>query len=109
MNFYGFLTQTSVDPARFFIPPHAFDQAEAVPCREAGRPHGYLGMCRRLGSVRRSCRRIADRIGRRSNAQKDRRRAELTRVTVMFDFLMLAYGVGFFFVAVVYALACEKM
>lgn len=31
------------------------------------------------------------------------------RVVVMLDFLMIAYGVGFFVVAVLYALACEKM
>jgi hypothetical protein len=27
----------------------------------------------------------------------------------MLDFLMIAYGVGFFVVATLYALACEKM
>jgi hypothetical protein len=27
----------------------------------------------------------------------------------MLDFLMIAYGVGFFVVAILYALACEKM
>ncbi len=33
----------------------------------------------------------------------------LTRVVVMLDFLMIAYGVGFFLAAVLYAIACEKM
>jgi hypothetical protein len=31
------------------------------------------------------------------------------RVIVMLDFLMIAYGVGFFVAAVLYVLACEKM
>ncbi len=30
-------------------------------------------------------------------------------VIVMLDFLMIAYGVGFFAVAILYVLACEKM
>jgi hypothetical protein len=32
-----------------------------------------------------------------------------TRVIVMLDFLMIAYGVGFFVVAILYVMACEKM
>jgi hypothetical protein len=32
-----------------------------------------------------------------------------TRVIVMLDFLMIAYGVGFFAAAVLYVVACEKM
>jgi hypothetical protein len=27
----------------------------------------------------------------------------------MLDFLMIAYGVGFFVIAILYSLACEKM
>jgi hypothetical protein len=34
---------------------------------------------------------------------------QLTRVVDMLDFLMIAYGVGFFAVAILYVLACEKM
>ncbi len=30
-------------------------------------------------------------------------------VIAMLDFLMIAYGVGFFVVAILYVLACEKM
>lgn len=30
-------------------------------------------------------------------------------VIVMLDFLMIAYGVGFFVVAILYVLACERM
>jgi hypothetical protein len=32
-----------------------------------------------------------------------------TKVIVMLDFLMIAYGVGFFVVAILYVVACEKM
>jgi hypothetical protein len=32
-----------------------------------------------------------------------------TRVVVMLDFLMIAGGVGFFVVAILYVIACEKM
>jgi hypothetical protein len=31
------------------------------------------------------------------------------RVVVMFDFLMIAYGAGFFGAAILYVVACEKM
>jgi hypothetical protein len=31
------------------------------------------------------------------------------RVVVMFDFLMIAYGAGFFVAAILYVVACEKM
>jgi hypothetical protein len=31
------------------------------------------------------------------------------RVVWMLDFLMIAYGVSFFVVAILYVLACEKM
>jgi hypothetical protein len=31
------------------------------------------------------------------------------RVVAMLDFLMIAYGVGFFVAAILYVLACEKM
>ena len=31
------------------------------------------------------------------------------KVIVVLDFLMLVYGVGFFMVATLYVLACEKM
>lgn len=34
---------------------------------------------------------------------------ERYRIIAMLDFLMLVYGVGFFAVAVLYVLACEKM
>jgi hypothetical protein len=30
-------------------------------------------------------------------------------VIAMLDFLMIAYGVGFFVVAILYVLACERM
>jgi hypothetical protein len=33
----------------------------------------------------------------------------LSRVVAMLDFLMVAYGVGFFAAAILYVLACEKM
>jgi hypothetical protein len=33
----------------------------------------------------------------------------LLRIMMMLDFLMVAYGVGFFAVAIFYVLACEKM
>jgi hypothetical protein len=35
--------------------------------------------------------------------------SQLTRVVVMLDFLMIACGVGFFVVAILYVAACEKM
>jgi hypothetical protein len=31
------------------------------------------------------------------------------RVSAMLDFLMVGYGVGFFVVAILYVLACERM
>jgi hypothetical protein len=31
------------------------------------------------------------------------------RVVAMLDFLMIAYGVGFFAVSILYVLACERM
>jgi hypothetical protein len=34
---------------------------------------------------------------------------QLERVGAMLDFLMVALGVGFFVVAMLYVLACEKM
>jgi hypothetical protein len=33
----------------------------------------------------------------------------LRRVMIMLDFLMIAGGVGFFVVAILYVIACEKM
>jgi hypothetical protein len=36
-------------------------------------------------------------------------RQTLLRVVVMLDFLMIAYGVGFFAAAILYVLACERM
>jgi peptidase E len=36
-------------------------------------------------------------------------RRKITRVIVMLDFLMVAGGVTFFVVAILYVLACEKM
>jgi hypothetical protein len=36
-------------------------------------------------------------------------RPQLKRVIVMLDSLMIAYGVGFFIVAILYVTACEKM
>ena len=36
-------------------------------------------------------------------------RAKFHGVVVMLDFLMIAYGVGFFAVSLLYVLACEKM
>jgi hypothetical protein len=36
-------------------------------------------------------------------------RRKITRVIVMLDFLMVAGGVAFFVVAILYVLACEKM
>jgi hypothetical protein len=32
-----------------------------------------------------------------------------TRVVAMLDFLMIAYGVGFFVAAILYVFACERM
>jgi hypothetical protein len=34
---------------------------------------------------------------------------DLLRVIAMLDFLMIVYGVGFFVVAILYVLACERM
>jgi hypothetical protein len=34
---------------------------------------------------------------------------QLAKVVVMFDFLMVAYGIGFFVLAILYVVACEKM
>jgi hypothetical protein len=34
---------------------------------------------------------------------------EITRIIIMLDFLMVAGGVAFFGVAILYVLACEKM
>jgi hypothetical protein len=42
-------------------------------------------------------------------ARRDPHHPQITRVIVMLDFLMLAYGVGFFIVAILYVIACEKM
>jgi hypothetical protein len=36
-------------------------------------------------------------------------RPQLARVMIMLDFLMIAGGVGFFVVAILYVIACEKM
>jgi hypothetical protein len=36
-------------------------------------------------------------------------RPRLTRVIVMLDFLMIAAGAGFFVVAILYVVACERM
>ena len=47
--------------------------------------------------------RSATPTGGRSGSARDE------RVIVMLDFLMIAYGVGFFIAAVLYVLACEKM
>jgi hypothetical protein len=35
--------------------------------------------------------------------------ANTQRVGIMFDFLMIAAGVGFFAISILYVLACEKM
>jgi hypothetical protein len=42
-------------------------------------------------------------------ASGGRHRSRLTRVVVMLDFWMIAVGVGFFVVAILYVVACEKM
>ena len=34
---------------------------------------------------------------------------EVHKGSAMLDFLMIAYGVGFFVIAILYSLACEKM
>ena len=34
---------------------------------------------------------------------------EIHKGSAMLDFLMIAYGVGFFVIAILYSLACEKM
>ena len=36
-------------------------------------------------------------------------RPQISWIAAMPDFLMIAYGVGFFVVAILYVLACEKM
>ena len=48
---------------------------------------------------------LADVVGRRSA----RIMREVHKGSVMLDFLMIAYGVGFFVIAILYSLACEKM
>lgn len=49
---------------------------------------------------------MVDWFGGRSKAGIDNCSRESV---VMLDFLMLIYGVGFFAIAVLYGLACEKM
>jgi hypothetical protein len=34
---------------------------------------------------------------------------QLAKVVVMLDILMIAYGIGFFVLAILYVVACEKM
>ncbi len=72
--------------------------------KRVGGWHG-VGVTRRVAAV---VARSAS-LHRAAQAQKGRQRPQLTKVIVMLDFLMIAYGVGFFIVAILYVVACEKM
>ena len=50
-----------------------------------------------------SCQNLADVLGRAPIMR------EVHKGSAMLDFLMIAYGVGFFVIAILYSLACEKM
>ena len=62
-------------------------------------------MARGIRLNRGSRRNLADVFGR-SAARINR---EVHEGFAMLDFLMIAYGVGFFVIAILYSLACEKM
>jgi len=47
--------------------------------------------------------------GSMSGAGNGGRTCGFAEVTVMLDFLMVAGGVGFFVIAILYVIACEKM